>query len=215
MTVKIKVYSDYVCLFCFLAEKPLEEAIKGKDVEVEWMPFELRPFPSETLRPEGDYLQRSWKQSVYPMAEQMEIPIILPNVSPQPHTHLAFEGFQYAKEKGKGNEYNDRILRAFFQEEQNIGEVDVLTKLAGEVGINEAEYRTALEKRTYREKHQKALEHAIKEVGITAVPTLIIGDNVVAGIRSKEVLEQLINEEINKQKLNLMTEGMACGIERC
>jgi predicted DsbA family dithiol-disulfide isomerase len=141
MTVKIKVYSDYVCPFCFLAEKPLEEAIKEKDVEVEWMPFELRPFPRETLKPEDDYLQRSWKQSVYPMAEQMGIPIVLPNVSPQPHTHLAFEGFQYAKEKGKGNEYNKRILRAFFQEEQNIGEIDILTKLAGEVGLNEAEYR--------------------------------------------------------------------------
>lgn len=215
MTVKIKVYSDYVCPFCFLAEKPLEEAIKGKDVEVEWMPFELRPYPNETLRPEGDYLQRTWKQSVYPMAERMGIPIVLPNVSPQPHTHLAFEGYQYAKEKGKGNEYNDRMLRAFFQEEQNIGDIDVLTKLAGEVGLDEAEYRIVLERGAYRENHQKALEHAYNDANITAVPTFRIGDTVVAGIRSKEFLEQIINEEINKQKPNVIMEGMACGIEGC
>lgn len=215
MTVKIKVYSDYVCPFCFLAEKPLEEAIKGKDVEVEWMPFELRPYPNETLRPEGDYLQRTWKQSVYPMAERMGIPIVLPSVSPQPHTHLAFEGYQYAKEKGKGNEYNDRMLRAFFQEEQNIGDIDVLTKLAGEVGLDEAEYRIVLERGAYRENHQKALEHAYNDANITAVPTFRIGDTVVAGIRSKEFLEQIINEEINKQKPNVIMEGMACGIEGC
>jgi hypothetical protein len=35
------------------------------------MPFELRPEPHETLRPEGDYLQRAWQQSVYPIARSM------------------------------------------------------------------------------------------------------------------------------------------------
>ena len=35
------------------------------------MPFELRPYPHPTLRPEGEYLQRAWSQSVYPLARQM------------------------------------------------------------------------------------------------------------------------------------------------
>lgn len=215
MTVKIKVYSDYLCPFCFLAEKPLEEAIKGKDIEVEWMPYELRPYPTETLKPEEQYLQSTWKQSVYPMAEQMGVPIVLPNVSPQPYTHLAFEGYQYAKEKGKGNEYNDRMLRAFFQEEQNIGDINVLTKLAGEIGLDEIEYRKALEERTYKEAHQKELEHAYQEANITAVPTFVIGNTTVAGVRSKETLERIIDEEINKQKPQILMEGMSCGIDGC
>ncbi len=117
MTVKIKVYSDYVCPYCFLAEFPLKEAVLGKDVEIEWMPFELRPEPNPTLRPEGDYLQRAWEESVYPMAQQMGAEIVLPRISPQPHTHLAFEGYQFAKANGKGDGYNDRMFRAFFQEE--------------------------------------------------------------------------------------------------
>jgi hypothetical protein len=79
---------------------PLHEAIQGKDVEVEWMPFELRPEPHPTLRPEGDYLPRAWQQSVYPIARRMGVPITLPPVSPQPHTHLAFEGYQYARDHG-------------------------------------------------------------------------------------------------------------------
>jgi hypothetical protein len=40
MTTKIKVFSDYVCPYCFLAEFPLKAATKEKDVEVEWMPFD-------------------------------------------------------------------------------------------------------------------------------------------------------------------------------
>ncbi|AWI10923.1 2-hydroxychromene-2-carboxylate isomerase [Caldibacillus thermoamylovorans] len=214
MTVKIKVYSDYVCPFCFLAEKPLEEAIKGKDVEVEWMPYELRPYPNETLIPEGEYLQSTWRQSVYPMAERMGIDIVLPKVSPQPYTHLAFEGYQYAKEKGKANEYNDRMLRAFFQEEQDIGNIEVLTKLAGEIGLDEIEYREALETRKYKEAHQKALKHAYTEANITAVPTFVIGDTKIAGIRSKETLEQIINDELSRQ-ITDFPEGMACGVDGC
>src|SRR5262245_52335488 len=104
------------------------------------MPFELRPEPHPTLRPEGDYLQRAWQPSVYPIARRMGVPIRLPTVSPQPHTHLAFEGYQYAKEHGKGNEYNDRVLKAFFVEDQNIGDIGVLAKLAGKVGLNQQEF---------------------------------------------------------------------------
>ncbi|WP_174733317.1 DsbA family protein [Mesobacillus harenae] len=215
MTVKIKVYSDYVCPFCFLAEKPLKEAMEGKDAEVEWMPYELRPYPNETLKPEGDYLQNTWKQAVYPMANQMGIEIVLPKVSPQPYTHLAFEGYQFAKEYGKANEYNDRILRAFFQEEQDIGSIKVLTKLAEEVGLEPEGYREALETRKYKEAHQKALNHSYSEANITAVPTFVIGETVVAGARSKETLEKIIEEEANKQVSVISIDGMSCGINGC
>lgn len=215
MTIKVKVYSDYICPFCFLAEKPLEEAIQGKDVEVEWMPFELRPYPNEQFKPEGNYLQSTWNRSVYPMAERMGINIVLPSVSPQPHTHLAFEGYQYAKEQGKGNAYNNRMFRAFFQEEQDIGNIDVLTKLAGEIGLDEIEYREALTTRRYKEAHQEALKHAYEEANITAVPTFDIGGTTVRGMRSKEDFEQIINEALNKQKSVISMENMACGIDGC
>ncbi|WP_139488490.1 DsbA family oxidoreductase [Brevibacillus dissolubilis] len=197
MTVKVQVYSDYVCPFCFIAEVPLEQAIQGKDVEVEWMPYELRSYPAETLRVEDEYLPRVWKDSVYPMAEHYGVNITLPHVSPQPHTHLAFEGYQFAKERGKGNEYNHRMFQAFFQEEQDIGDIDVLTKLAGEIGLDESEYREALVSQKYRDAHKKALERAA-EVDITAVPTFIIGDSVLRGVRSKEALEQVIEVESRK-----------------
>lgn len=159
---------------------------------MEWMPFELRPSPNPTLRPEEDYLQTAWANSVYPMAKNMGIPIVLPRVSPQPHTHLAFEGFQYAKEKGSGNEYNGRVLRAFFQEEQDIGDLGVLAHLADEVGLNTAEFRKALETRRYQQAHQKALHHAHNEAKVSAVPTFIIRDQRLPGLQSRETLERVM-----------------------
>ncbi|BCU81194.1 2-hydroxychromene-2-carboxylate isomerase [Polycladomyces abyssicola] len=208
MTLKIRVYSDYVCPFCFLAEGPLEAAAKEKDVEIEWMPFELRPYPTPTLKPEGEYLQTVWARSVYPIAERMGVKITLPKVSPQPYTHLAFEGYQYAKEHKKANEYNHRIFTAFFQEEQDIGDIDVLTKLAGEIGLNKEEFKKALETRKYKEAHQKALEHAYHEAHITAVPTFIIGERVLQGLYSQETLEKVINEELQKQQTQVSDEKL-------
>lgn len=192
MTVKIKVFTDYVCPYCFLAEFPLKEAIKEEDVEVEWLPFELRALPQPTLKPEDDYLQTVWRQSVYPLARKMGVEIELPSISPQPHTHLAFEGYQYAREHSKASEYNDRILRAFFQENQDIGKIDVLARLAEESGLNGKDFKQALSVRRYEIPHQQALAYG-KQLGINSVPTFMIGDRILSGLLSKENLEREIS----------------------
>lgn len=179
------------------------------------MPYELRPYPTETLRPEGDYLQNAWKNSVYPMAEHYGVKMVLPKVSPQPHTHLAFEGNQYAKEHGKADEYNHRMFTAFFQDELDIGDIDVLTSLASELGLDQEEYREALENRKYKDVHQQALQHAYNEANIQAVPTFIIGETVVQGARPTEVLEKIIDDELQKKPIPLNFEGMICGPDGC
>jgi predicted DsbA family dithiol-disulfide isomerase len=213
MSLTIQVYSDYVWPYCLLAEFPLDEATRGKDVVVEWMPFELRPEPEPTLRPEGEYLQRAWARSVYPLARRFGVPIALPPVSPQPHTDLAFEGYQFAKEHGGGDAYNRRVIRAFFQQGQDIGRADVLTRLAGEVGLDERQFREALDSRRYREAHRQALGHAAR-AGITAVPTFVIGDQTLVGLQSREALEQAIDLAL-AQRPPTATAGLVCVPEGC
>lgn len=192
MSVKIKVYSDYVCPYCFLAKQTLDEVAQEQEVEIEWMPFELRPYPTPTLKPEDDYLPRVWQQSVYPLAEAMGISIQLPTVSPQPYTHLAFEGYQFAKTHHQAEAYNERLLKAFFQEDRNIGELEVLVQLAEEIGLLAAEFEQSLIERKYQTVHQKALKHAYEEVGVTSVPTLVIGGRVLPGMLQKENLQEFI-----------------------
>src|SRR5262245_23069327 len=167
------------------------------------MPFELRPEPHPTLRPEGDYLQRAWSQSVYPLARHIGVPIALPPISPQPHTHLAFEGYQYAREHGKGNEYNHRLPEAFFVEARDIGVIDVLTDLADEVGLDRRKFEEALRTRRYREAQRRALLHAYEEVGVAGVPLFVIGDRMLSGVQVRVVLEAAID--------GVMSPGSASG----
>jgi predicted DsbA family dithiol-disulfide isomerase len=129
----------------------------------------------------------------------MGAPIKLPQISPQPHSHLAFEGYQFAKDHGKGNDYNRRVLKAFFVEGQHIGQIDMLTKLAGEVGLDEKEFEEALRTRRYKEAHQQALRHAYQEAGVTGVPMFVIADRVLTGLQDRETLEAVIEEQIQTE----------------
>jgi predicted DsbA family dithiol-disulfide isomerase len=193
MSIEIKVWSDFVCPFCLIAERPLLDPVResGLEVELEWMPFELRPYPTPTLRPEDSYLQTVWPRAVYPVAAQHGVELKLPSVSPQPYTALAWEGYQFAREHGQGSAYNGRVLRAFFQEDQDIGDIAVLTRLAAELGLDRAAFRQALEERRYREVHQQALAQA-QALDVTAVPTVLIGSRRFSGVQDKAVLLQAL-----------------------
>lgn len=191
-TPALIVYSDYVCPYCLLAQGTITQAADRHGVEVDWRPYELRPAPNPTLRPEDDYLPRVWAQSVYPMAQRLGIPITLPSISPQPYTHTAFEGYQYAREHGVGTQYHSAVLRAFFQQDKNIGLVDVLTGIAAGLGLDGGEFAAALTDRRYEQAHQQALAQARADV-IHAVPTVLVGDYRIEGVPDADRLDAALS----------------------
>ncbi|MGH3767300.1 MAG: DsbA family oxidoreductase [Pseudonocardiaceae bacterium] len=192
MPIIIEVFSDFVCPFCYLAEQPLADGVEGTDLQIVWQPFELRPEPTPTLRPEGDYLQTTWRDVVYPMAERMGVPIVLPRVSPQPYSRLAFEGFAYAAEHDLGQRYTEQIFRAFFVQQRDIGAPEVLSDVAAGLGLDADDFRAALDSGRYAQAHQQALRRA-HELKITVVPTFLIDGRRLEGVPSAEALHRLLN----------------------
>ena len=120
MPTNVDVYIDYVCPFCFLVEPALKELKRDRDVRVTVRPFELRPAPVPTLRPEDEYLPRVWRDAVYPMAEHVGVPVRLPSVSPQPRTERAFLVLQLAREQGLADAYSRAVFQSFFQDDRDI-----------------------------------------------------------------------------------------------
>lgn len=192
--VKVQVWSDFVCPFCMIAEQPLLEAVQafGGPVDIEWMPFELRPHPTPTLRPEDPYLQAVWPQSVYPVAARFGVTLKLPSVSPQPYTALAWQGYQYARAHDRGHVYNDRVLRAFFQQDQDIGRVEVLVRVALQIGLDAVDFEAALIDGRYREAHAQAQAQA-RAQGVSAVPAFRIGQRWLPGVQDALVLERALH----------------------
>ena len=200
MHISVKIYSDYVCPFCFLAEKPLNQAIdslESADINVEWMPFELRPYPTPTLKPEGQYLKEAWKHSVYPMAKSMGIPIILPDVSPQPYTRLAFEGSIAASAQKKAKEYNHRIFSAFFQDGLDIGKQSILESCAADIGMDPYKFGLDLASGRFKSECERQLISGREHFQISSVPTFIINNDVrIAGVASKETLQSIFEKQL-------------------
>ena len=187
--MKVIVYRDYVCPFCFLEVPALERLGREEGVEIDYRAYELRPDPVPTLDPGGDYLVTTWRNSVYPLAERLGVPIQLPPV--QPRSRLAFEGLEFARDHGRLAEYNRAVYEAFFQQGRDIGQVDVLADIAAGVDLDPGAFRAALEDHRYL---GRVLEQEKKaaDVGIDAVPARIVGDYLLRGCVPFETLRRAV-----------------------
>lgn len=198
--VNVYVWTDFVCPFCLLGEGFVKKAVAGLSAKMIWMPFELRPYPLPTLRPEGDYLPREWKNSVYPMAERLGVPMKLPTISPQPYTRKAFIGMQYAGDHGLASQYTEAVLRAFFLDNKDVGDTGVLREISAGVGLDPDAYVAALDDEALAARHGAALRLA-NQLGVRAVPTLLIGEEMISG--ATEDVEGL-REMIRRARVNLL-----------
>ncbi|CAM3668466.1 DsbA family protein [Mesobacillus zeae] len=177
------------------------------------MPFELRPLPHETHSPKSEYIQSGWNSSIKPMAERFGVKMELPmHLDPMPHTHLAHEGFQFAKTEGLGNEYAEAVLQEFWENGKNIGDIETLGSIAEAVGLDRKKFEAALKNRSFEQRHKETLRHAYEEAQITAVPTIFIGSRRVQGLHTKEMLEKIIGQEAEDDSPNT---GDSCGIDGC
>ena len=148
-SVIVDVWSDYVCPYCFL-EMPVLERIRsehGSAVDIRWHAFELRPEPTPTLDPAGDYLKTTWARSVYPMAEERGMVLHLPPV--QPRSRKAMEAAEFARDAGCFEAMHDALFRAFFEEGRDLASTDVLVAIGHAQGLDGHALRTALEEGTY------------------------------------------------------------------
>jgi predicted DsbA family dithiol-disulfide isomerase len=179
--VQLTVWSDYVCPFCYL-EEPIIAQIRdesGSDVDVKWQAFELRPEPVPTLDPAAEYLRTVWNASVYPMAAERGMKLKLPPV--QPRSRRAFELAEFARGKDRFDEAHRELFKAFFEEGENIDDLNVLQEIAASVGLDPEEARTALEAGTHR-KRVMDQEQRAAAFGIRAVPTILVS---AAGVPSE------------------------------
>lgn len=161
-------------------------------VEVVWRAFELRPEPVPTLDPKGAYLQNVWRDSVYPLANKLGVPMKLPPV--QPRSRRAHEAAHWAGDQGRFDQYNAALFRAFFEHGENIGDAGVLTALARGVNLDADALALALERRDFKSA-VAGDERDARLMGISAVPAFVADRRVVlSGVQPVENLRRLIAE---------------------
>jgi predicted DsbA family dithiol-disulfide isomerase len=116
--------------------------------------------------------------------------------SKRSHTYnsrLAQELGTWADTQPGGEAIHDALFEAYFVACENIGDVDVLVRIAESVGLPGADARRVLEERSFRAAVDADWRKS-REYGITGVPTFIAGGYGVVGAQPYEVLAQLLTK---------------------
>jgi predicted DsbA family dithiol-disulfide isomerase len=185
--MRVEIWSDVVCPWCYIGKRRFETALAAfehrDEVEVTWRSFQLDPAAPATTS--GDPLDRlAAKYGISRADAEMAQARVTSNAATEGldfhldrtrsgNTFDAHRLLHHARTAGRQTELKERLLAGYFVEGEAIGQPDVLTRLATDVGLDEATVREVLETGAFaaevREDEQEA-----RRLGITGVPFFVI-----------------------------------------
>ena len=144
----------------------------------------------ELLDPHGEYLTSIWRDHVYPLAAKMNMPLKLPPL--QPRSRLAHEAAKWAERHDRLAEYNRAVFRAFFEIGLDIGDIQVLMKLAVDTGLDSESLALALDSKQFTGVVVGDEEEA-QRLEVRAVPSFVAEGRVLAsGVQTADRLKELL-----------------------
>lgn len=170
---KVRVYYDVVCPYSYLESHAVEAAEDAGEVEVEWLPFELRPSPKALLEPRGSHLRVDWTQTVYGRAQALGVEIHLPRY--QPRSTLPLAACLWAGEQGRLRAFKHALYEAFFCEGEDIATDRELRRAAERAELDaDAVVAAAYSPEQIARVAEIRLE--AEAAGVTGVPSLLAED---------------------------------------
>lgn len=203
--MKIEVFADVVCPWCFVGEERLAKALAlrpGLGAEVRWRPFQLRP-----EMPEGGLPWREFAVAKFGGEERMRaafrhvsaagapdgIEFDFDRVASAPNTVDAHRLILLAEDRDKGREMSRALFRAYFSEGANLNDRDQLAALASGAGLDADETRAYLEGDSGVAEVWASQEEAAR-LGITSVPFYVFdGRYALPGSQPVEVFVEALD----------------------
>ena len=195
--MKITVFSDYICPFCFIGVETIRHiAPEVPSFTLEWKGYQIHPeYPATGIPIEQrmaqfgrERYQAIWR-NILSLAEniglEMRQPPLLTN------SLMALEATEYAKEQNQGEAFSQAVYKAYFQNGQNIGDVDVLSSIATMVGLDADALFDQLQARTYAPQLEAARKEA-QQHGVSGVPTFLVGPAQIVGAQAPEVFVSML-----------------------
>lgn len=202
----IAIVSDIVCPWCFIGKARLEKALETHGltdrVAITWLPYELNPdMPDEGMD------RTAYLDSKFGPGKRKEIELRLSEaalesgvtfnwgkVTKSVNTRMAHMLVAAASTVMRGSEMTATLFKAYFQDGRDIGDLDTLVAIAGELGFDENAARDELTNDELRETVIGLEAHAQK-VGVTGVPFFIVdGKLAVSGAQTADVWAQVFEQ---------------------
>jgi predicted DsbA family dithiol-disulfide isomerase len=204
--MRIDIFSDTVCPWCFLGKRRFELALAERpqyEPRVTWRPFELdADLPSEGVDRAAYFAAKIADKARLAESEAtlirqgaaigMQFRFDL--IERVPNTRRSHLLITHAARYGRQTQVTDRVMRAYFEEGCDIGDLEELVRLGVESGLTEYETRSALVLREGYDGVVAAERHAAV-LGITGVPTVIFdGQYRLSGAQEVATLVQVLDQ---------------------
>ncbi|MEO7424130.1 MAG: DsbA family oxidoreductase [Fibrobacteria bacterium] len=184
--MKIEIWSDVMCPFCYIGKRKLENALAafpGRDgVGIIWKSFQLNPdMRTEPGKSITQYLmeKKGWSleqtRSQHERLTQVAADLGLIYDFDRAVVANSFDAHrlvQLAKRDGFGDAMEERLFKAYFSEGKNIADPTTLVELSREAGLNAAEAETVLAGRAFAEEVKADVREA-QQLGVTGVPFFV------------------------------------------
>ncbi len=221
--MKVEIWSDVVCPWCYIGKRRFEAALADLDeeVEIEWKSFQLDPTaPTRSDRSIDEILAAKYRMSGAQVEQMIDrvtgeaanagLDFKLRD-APQVNTFDAHRLIQWAKSQGKGDEMKERLLAAHFTEGRAVVGTTELAELAGEVGLDVDQAASVLAGDEFADEVRRDLAEA-RQIGVTGVPFFLFdGKYAVPGAQPTETMKQVL------QQVRTMSApaGETCGADGC
>lgn len=206
--MKITIWSDFVCPFCFIGQANLDNALKTfehkDEVEIEYKSFQLMPdaeyTPGETyaetfskMKGVPEERAKGMFEQVMETAEQAGVEINY-ETAKLTNTLDAHRVFQYAKEQGKGTEFFKALYDAHFTNGEVLNDEDTLARLSESVGLDGDTVREIVNSDQYNQDVNVDISQA-SSLGIQGVPFFLVNDKYsISGAQPVELFQEALEK---------------------
>lgn len=229
MLMRVDIWSDVVCPFCYIGKKRLEHvaAAAGIELDIHWHSFELDPdAPAKHDTSNTERLAKKYGRS-YAEMEEMER-----NVAAM----AAIEGIDFqwqkansgnsfnahriihlAQSKGLGNEAEEAFFHAYMTEGLAIGEREVVEEIASRIGLDHAEVEYVLDSDELADFVRHDEKIAREQLHVTGVPFFVFEQKLaLSGAQPREIFLQALQQAQSSSPSQLEASADAqCNDEQC
>lgn len=208
--VKVEIWSDFVCPYCYIGKKKLQQAIKklniADKVEIVWHSYQLDPyFPRGGSVPTSQYLLEKkglTKDGLEATYQQLTSRGLQYGIDFQFGKALTFNTFdahrlwQWSKTYDKGSGMKEALFEAYFTRGVDLSRRENLLNVVENMGLDREEAGRILDSDDYGDSLNDDVYQA-RLLDVRGVPYFLVnGEMVISGAQDDRVFEQLLSTAV-------------------
>ncbi|WP_336938645.1 DsbA family oxidoreductase [Acinetobacter modestus] len=227
--MRVDIWSDVVCPFCYIGKKRLEHVAEqaGIELDIHWHSFELDPdAPAKHETSNTERLAKKYGRSFAEM-EEMERNVAAMAATEDidfqwqkansGNSFNAHRIIHLAQSKGLGNEAKEAFFHAYMTEGLAIGEREVVEEIASRIGLDHAEVEYVLNSDELADfvRHDEKIAH--EQLNVTGVPFFVFDQKLaLSGAQPREIFLQALQQaQFTSTEEIQQTDTAQCSEDQC